>query len=172
MSEEKTLSSTKVEAFQVPGGQWKNGLCSCASGKSCPCPCLMGWCCFPILLGQVVERLKYSTRGDGTSWPICWIFAILTMIALIIQIVILATNDYDAAQADGTSTDDTSTDDSYGINYATAPLYAQILVWVLAAWAWFILIVSCCTRMKMRKQYQIEPLCCGDNCVDDCCVSW
>jgi len=155
----------EVEAFQVPGGQWKNGLCSCASGKSCPCPCLMGWCCFPILLGQVVERLKYARSGDGsTSLPICWMFAILWIIALIIEIVILATNDYSAAQA----TDDFTA----GNNYAAAPLYSQILVWVLAVWAWFIFIVSCCTRMKMRKQYQIEPLCLGDNCCDDCCVTW
>ena len=157
--------ANEVQAFQVPGGRWKNGLCSCCSGSTaCPCPCLMGWCCFPILLGQVVERLKYATRGDGTSWPICWMFAILFMIALIIEIVLLATNDYSAAQATDYFTADNI--------YLASPLYNQILVWVLAAWVWFIFIVSCCTRMKMRKQYQIEPLCLGDNCCDDCCVTW
>jgi len=165
----------EVQAFQVPGGRWKNGLCSCANGRSCPCPCLMGWCCFPILLGQVVERLKYATSGDGKSLPICWMFAILFMITSIIEIVILATKDYGAAVAYNT-TDNTWTDDitttSTGNNYLNAPLNSQILVWVLAVWAWFIFIVSCCTRMKMRKQYQIEPLCCGDNCCDDCCVTW
>jgi len=169
-----------VQAFQVPGGsRWKNGLFSCcSSGSSCPCPTLMGCCCSPILLGQVVERLKYATRsGDGTSWPICWIFTILWMSAWIIEIIILTTTDYYSAYNTTTGVTSSTDDDSYnyygyGTNYADAPLYYQILVWVLAVWGWLICIVSCCTRMKMRQQYQLAPLCCGDNCCDDCCITW
>jgi len=39
-----------------------------------------------------------------------------------------------------------------------------------AIWGWYMLIVFTCARMNMRKQYNIEPICCcGDNCCDDCC---
>jgi len=162
----------EVKAFEVPGGRWKNKLCSCCS--ACVCPTLMGYACFPILLGQIIERLKYapSSSGDGTkSLPVCKIFTILFFLVIIIEIIVIATGTTDY------STGVTSTE--YGNiyyemdnSYADAPLYHQILVWLLAVWAWFIFIVSCCTRMKMRKQYQLEPLCCGDNCCDDCMTTW
>jgi len=149
----------EVKAFEVPGGRWKNKLCSCCS--ACVCPTLMGYACFPILLGQVIERLKYapSSSGDGTkSLPVCKIFTILFFLVIIIEIIVIATGTTDYSTVDN--------------SYADAPLYHQILVWILAVWAWFIFIVACCTRMKMRKQYQLEPLCFGDNCCDDCMTTW
>jgi len=164
---ENGVHVNEVNAFQVPGGRWKNGLFSCCN--ACLCPCIMGWCCVPILLGQVVERLKYATSGDGKSLPVCWIFAILTMIAIIIEIIILSTNQ---TTIYSNTVDETPFSYSNNNIYASAPLYYQILVWVIVVWAWFICIISCCTRMKMRKQYHIEPSCCGDNCCDDCCISW
>ena len=159
----------EVTTFQVPGDRWKHGLCSCYNAGLCPC--LMGWCCVPILLGQVVECLNYAARGNGTSWLVCWIFASVTMIVIIIEIIILVTIQ---------TTTYITTDDYFDYNssnsnnniYAFAPLYYQFFVVVIGVWAWFIFIVSCCTRMQMRKQYHIEPICCGDNCCDDCCILW
>ena len=182
---ENVAHVNKVNAFQVPSGRWKNGLLSCCS--ACLCPCLMGWCCYPILLGQVVERLKYATCSDRKSWPVCWIFAILWMIVIIIEIFAFyfyATFVFFVPSSVFWDDDDSYTkgddylsslydDDNYTyyINTSTSFYSYQILSFVMAVCVWFICIISCCTRMKMRKQYQIEPICCGDNCCDDCCIS-
>jgi len=131
----------------------------------------MGWCCFPILLGQIIERLKYAPSGDGKSLPVCWIFTILFFLVLIIEIIILATNDYSNVMGViSTGYGNIYYEEDY--SYRDESLYYQILSPLLGVWGWFIFIVSCCTRMKMRKQYQLEPLCCGDNCCDDCMTTW
>jgi Cys-rich protein (TIGR01571 family) len=93
-------------------------------------------------------------------------FTVLFIIAIAIQI---------AVQISGRQSfvcDDTGDGVTCRYNYTDAPIYYQILVWVLVVWVWFVFIVSCCTRMNMRKQYKIEPLCCGDNCCDDCMTTW
>lgn len=173
--------------FVVPGGEWRAGLCDCFS--ACACPCLMGWCCFPILLGQLVERLRFNIFGcpldkAQKSPPVCRIFAVLFVIMLGIEIavqVVARLNFYgcyeDSANS-SSSGDDFFTAfndpafDSCVFSLGNAPIYYQILVWFLVVFGWFIFIVSCCTRMNMRKQYNINPLCCGDNCCDDCCTTY
>jgi len=185
---EHVVQVNEVNAFQIPaGGPWKNHLLSCCS--ACLCPCLMGWCCFPILLGQVVERLKYATctRSDGKSWPVCWIFMILWIIVIILEIVAsffhISTvfigirfsffnydndNNYTPGFSSYMYDDDNHPYTEPATSYSSIFSY-QILSCVMGFVLFFI---SCCTRMKMRKQYQIEPICCGDNCCDDCCISW
>lgn len=157
-------------AYEVPGGRWKNGLCSCFS--ACFCPCVAGWCCFPILLGQMVERLKYNLCGcpgekGKSSPPACMIFGFFFLVAIIIEIVVqVLYQSFLRANCDSDGTNCT-------FDYAEAPIGYQICMMLLGIWIWFVFIVSCCTRMNMRKQHNIDPICCvGDNCCDDCLTTW
>jgi Cys-rich protein (TIGR01571 family) len=163
-----------VVAFAVPSGSWRSGLCNCCS--ACFCPCMMGWCCFPILLGQLMERLKFNAFGcpnanGKKSGPICATFTVLFLIVVCIQIAtqIGARQAWECVDYNDGAGNITPV---CNYNYNTAPLYYQILIWPLIIWVWFIFIASCCTRMNMRKQHKIDPLCCGDNCCDDCLTTW
>jgi Cys-rich protein (TIGR01571 family) len=139
-------NKNEVVAFEVPTGQWRHGLFDCFS--SCCCPFAMGLCCFPILMGQNMQRLKLNflgcERAEGSSEqpPICMVYTAITLILLLFGSLILALTK------------------RYGY-----------IVW--AIWGWYMLIVFTCARMTMRKKYKIKPGCCGDNCLDDCCnVYW
>lgn len=161
----------ETEAFSVPGGRWRKGLCGCFS--ACCCPCMMGMCCFPLLLGQLIERLGYNCFGcptEGKSPPVCMIFATLWIIVLIIEVAVNASW-WSAYECEDYS-EDGSVYVSCTTNFSDLPAWYQVLVWILIIWAYFICIVSCCTRMNMRKQHNIDPACCGDNCVDDCMTTW
>lgn len=48
-------------AFEVPTGHWRNGLYDCFD--ACCCPCLLGAFCFPILMGQIMQRMKMNFFG-------------------------------------------------------------------------------------------------------------
>merc|ERR1719469_1581999 len=49
-------------AFSVPTGQWRRGFWSCFEGFDC-CVCLMGWFCSPIMMAQVMQRLRVNWFG-------------------------------------------------------------------------------------------------------------
>jgi len=103
----------------------------------------MGWCCFPILMAQNMQRMKMNffgcekPEGEEQS-PICMVYTIITLVLFCLGAIILAVTE------------------TYGY-----------IIWAL--WGWYTLIVFTCARMTMRKKYKIEPGCCGDNCLDDCC---
>jgi Cys-rich protein (TIGR01571 family) len=103
----------------------------------------MGWLCFPILMGQTMQRMKMNffgcekPQGEKQS-PICMVYTVITLILFFLGGIIL------------------SITREYGY-----------IIWAL--WGWYMLIVFTCARMTIRKKYKIEPGCCGDNCLDDCC---
>uniref|UniRef100_A0A6U9XI97 Uncharacterized protein n=1 Tax=Pseudo-nitzschia australis TaxID=44445 RepID=A0A6U9XI97_9STRA len=143
-------------AFSAPTGTFRSGLCSCFS--SCCCPFMMGWCCAPVVLGQVLERLNFGWGGcprvnaDGSrdtrpSPPICMVFLIATVVMVII----------------GASTS--------GAGTSTENSYAYIGSIVGGIWAWYLFIVATCARINMRKKFDIEPECCGNGC-GDCLTVW
>merc|ERR1712014_162424 len=59
------IAETEEQVFSIPGGRWRKGLCDCFS--ACCCPCMMGWCFPPLLLGQLIERLGYNIFGCPTQ---------------------------------------------------------------------------------------------------------
>jgi hypothetical protein len=60
MTGNKTRRQRNEEAaFSVPTSQWRKGFCSCFEGGDCLVD-LMGRCCAPILIGQVMQRLKLN----------------------------------------------------------------------------------------------------------------
>jgi len=158
IAEEAVAVPLGEKDFEVPGGKWKHGLCDCFS--ACACPCLMGWCCFPVLLGQVVERYHKGT-------PVCMIFLVLWIIVIAIEIIVQVKGRTDYQNLLNDDEDGTIT-----FNFEVAPLWYQICVWFLPLFGWFLFFVACCTRMNMRKKHNLDPACCGDNCCDDCMTTF
>mmetsp|Transcript_10498 Transcript_10498/g.11801 ORF Transcript_10498/g.11801 Transcript_10498/m.11801 type:complete len:295 (+) Transcript_10498:1-885(+) len=150
VAEEPTIATNthlnEVQAFVVPTGHWRYDLFDCFS--SCCCPCLMGWCCYPILMGQVMQRMKFNffgcpnVSGNGQP-PICLTYTIITVVLFVFGAII-----WGATQTFG------------------------YIIWII--WCVYMLVVFTCTRNTMRKKYNIPPICCcGDNELDDCCsVYW
>jgi hypothetical protein len=60
-------------------------------------------------------------------------------------------------------------------NGAFGPLYSAInnfILIVFAALSIWLLVTMIRTRMYIRRKYHISAMCCGDNCIEDCCVSY
>jgi len=131
-----------VNAYDIPTGKWRHELCDCCS--ACCCPFLMGWCCVPILMAQVMERMKFNFLGcpneSGGSQPICIVFTAVTLAVVFLGAIIIRFTGY------------------FGV-----------FVW--SAWGLYLIIVFTCVRFEFRKRYQIKGCCC-DNPVDDCCLSY
>jgi len=135
------VNKNEVGAFQVPTGSWRNDCCSCF--ETCCCPFMMGWCCFPILMGQIMQRMKMNFFGceksaNENQAPICIAYTAATIGLFLLGLIIQLAR----------------------INYIGP------IIWFL--WAVYMTTVFTCARMTMRKKYKIEPGCCGDNCCDDC----
>lgn len=139
-------ADTKVAtAFEVPTGHWRNGLYDCFD--ACCCPCLLGAFCFPILLGQIMQRMKMNFFGcantDGGQPPICITYTIITLVFFVLGSILLSIGGR--------------------LGY---------IIWAL--WGWYMLIVFTCARITFRQRYNLPTTCyCGDSCLDDCCsVYW
>lgn len=138
------MNMNEAIAFDVPTGTWRNGLCGCFD--ACCCPFWMGCCCFPILMGQVMERLNFDFWGcpridryrTSLPLPICPVYTAITIFVFVLGLIAMGT--------------------------------VQLGFILCVIWCWYMLVVFTCTRMNMRKKYKIEPICCGDNCCDDCCT--
>jgi len=140
-------STNAVNAYDIPTGKWRFGLCDCF--EACCCPCLMGWCCTPILMGQVMQRMKFNWLGcpneASDQPPLCIVYTAITLVLLVLGSIIM------------------SLTRGWGI-----------IIWYI--WGLYMIIVFTCARFEIRKKYKIEGTCgcCGDdNPVDDCCtVYW
>lgn len=167
------VDTAEAIAYEVPGGKWKAGLCGCFS--ACCCPCLM-WFCPAILLGQVMERLKFNLFGCPLArgkkpMPLCMIFTVLVLIFIVLEILAWAVF-YVPSETQTVTAADGSWSFSTNIIWQEQNFGFKICVILLPAFQLFWLIVAICTRFNMRKKYNIEPLCCGDNCCDDCCTTY
>ena len=56
-----------------------------------------------------------------------------------------------------------------GATSATADGYGSI---VFGVFQLYVVIAFAYARMNFRKKYDIEPDCCGDSCMGDCCTVW
>jgi Cys-rich protein (TIGR01571 family) len=69
MSEKAVLlaKATPVEESSDEVGKWKSGLCDCCKYGACHKALLTAWCCAPLLLGQLLTRMKMTWLGEGTT---------------------------------------------------------------------------------------------------------
>lgn len=142
----------EAAAFVVPSKKFRNGLCDCCS--QCCALFMMGWCCYPCLMAQVIERLNFNWTGcprvnadgspDTSKRPsICLTYTIITAVMIIIASVL-------------------------NIIFGNSESLRGLGSLIYYPWAFFIFVVSVCTRMNMRKKFDIDPSCCGDGCCGDC----
>ena len=145
-----------VSVFEVPTQHWRTSLCDCCGVPSNPncCLCLMAWCCTPILMAQVMRKMKYNFAGipaTGNGYQnVCSVITLLTILISVFLTVLSWTS-------------------------------AIISYLLLISWFMYLLIIYTCTRYSMRKKYKIDATCCNCDCCcgttinpieDCCCVYW
>jgi len=64
---EKAVLLAKATPIEESEGKWKSGLCDCFKYGCCHKPTLTGWCCFPLLLAQLLTRMKMTWLGEQTT---------------------------------------------------------------------------------------------------------
>merc|ERR1712194_701128 len=146
-----------VVAFSVPTGQWRRDFCSCFNDFSC-CVCLMGWCRSPIMMGQVIQRLKLNwfgclvtqnydgQKGRQQSQPICIVFTILTVLLIVLGLIVELT-------------------------FSPTLLHVGYAISVIIG-VYFIIAFTC-ARKSMRERYDLPHTCCDVPGLDDCCsIYW
>lgn len=143
-------SKSEVNAFEVPSGKFRHTLCSCFN--SCCCLFMMGWCCSSCVVGQVMQRLNFNFFGcprvnaDGTP-----VTGKRPPVCMMIAAASIATSIIG------------------GVLFSVYPEYGS---YPYAIFGWYMLIVTVITRYNMRKKFDIESNCCGDNCCGDCLSVW
>jgi Cys-rich protein (TIGR01571 family) len=135
-----------VNAYGIPttDGRWRTDICDCCPAGNCSL-CCMGFWCTPILMGQLMQRMKYNLCGvpvqpNGTGYKcVCMVISITT-IFLFIPVSIL---------------------------YVILPSLSFVLIY---GWFIYLIIIFTCTRCSMRREYNIKSLCCNNgDANDDCC---
>jgi Cys-rich protein (TIGR01571 family) len=144
-----------VKAFDLestaalPMDRWRDDLCDCCRFGCChPVICLGFWC-NPVLLAQVMTRLKLNWNGEagnkGNTFKVIvgvWIAFILVRWAL-----------------------------GLGINYGNAQILQTVIFYLDIAFFIFIIVLAVRTRSYLRARSNIpERNCAG--CEDCCCVFW
>jgi len=147
----------KVVAFSVPTGQWRRDFCSCFNDFSW-CVCLMGWCCSPIMMGQVIQRLKLNWFGcpvtnskngqkgnEQPSKPICIIFTILTLLLFVIGVI---------------------------VQHTLSPTLVYVGCIITVIIGVYFIIAFTYARKSMRERYNLPHTCCDVPGLDDCCSTY
>lgn len=126
-------------------GHWRQPLCECCEVCFTNCMCLYGFFCTPIMLAQVMTRLKLNVIGvygqdnlrHHTFWWVLsfWIIFMVIFFGLI-----------------------------------TVPQGSLVILFVFVV---YFTIASTNVRSIMRRRYDIGTECCTscDGVVDDCCTS-
>jgi len=145
-------SNDAAAAFVVPTGKWRTELCDCcAPTSSTCCLCVMGYFCTPILMAQVMQRMKYSffgcpavpQAGDGDlgyNKYVCIVFTVLAFTAWVFWVLLVLI------------------------------LRSTGVYFLLVVWAIFMVVVFTCARISMRKKYNINRPPAGNTNDDDCCL--
>ena len=144
-------SGVAVEAISshnhvhIPTGKWRNDICDCFE------VCHMGlfwqgWCCTPLLLGQIMTRSKLNPLGspvpDESYRSTCYVIAGLWIGFVILLLFIRVFVDISS---------------------------------VLLIWPFIMTFIAGNTRYSLRQRYQIPVKCChafGGLCDDWCCAFW
>jgi gas vesicle protein len=161
-------NTNAVNAYDIPttNGTWRTELFDCFPAGSC-CLCCMGFCCTPIVMAQLMQRMKFNlcgvpVRPNGTGYKcVCIVLSIATICICIFGYV-------------------------FSVYEFMIAYYMSFSVWVvyltiISTWFVYLTIISTCTRYSMRQKYNIrstfcnncgdENSCCGG--MEDCCaVFW
>jgi hypothetical protein len=150
-----------VNAYDIPtpDDTWRTEICDCfANNSNGCCLCLMGFFCSPIVMAQLMQRMKYNLGGgpvrpNGNGYEyVCIVISTITIFLFPLIFI---------------------------LSYITRAIGYLLL----SGWFIYLIIISTCTRYSMRKKYNIkyQCLCCNvngygnenDNCCDgieDCCI--
>jgi len=139
--EAAVVSTNKnVDFHHVPTGQWRTELCDCM--------CIMAYCCPIVLFSQVMQRMKFDYCGKpaamGRSKPVCQVFTLITFGGLLLLLFAIPLFSNNVTMS------------------AVLPILAR-------AWGIYLTVVFTCTRMSMRRKYNIQPAF-TDCCIEDCCM--
>ncbi|CAB9506808.1 expressed unknown protein [Seminavis robusta] len=165
----------------IPQGKWRDNICDCFKFGCCHAMCCLGFCCEPILGGQVMTRMSRDFMGGPGARPsasktcqiVTGIFIVVAIVQGALRAVQGATNcPYgnqrynDAGELyiqcpDGTTETPTSTFQIVGLVHA-------IVGFLFAVYFFFAI---CRTRAAIRRKYEIKPECCGE-AEDCCCTFW
>jgi Cys-rich protein (TIGR01571 family) len=142
----------------APTGMWRTGLCDCFD-DCCSGSFWMGWCCFPILLGQVMQRMNLSCIGTPTSdaSKTCMIVTSIYVVLFILLFILDLFYVKDQQQMPGQG----------NLGQGGLFVFSNIMNCLFV----FFLIMHMCLRNFMRKKYSIPSDCCGD-CGDFCIPFW
>ena len=138
----------------IPTGHWRDSLCGCCSLGCCHPSCCLSFFFFPVLLGQVMTRMKLSMTGmpsnqRSASWS--------PFRVILISVIIVAGIQYSVAQRVNSSMDN---DVVQRLGHATLFVFGVYLLVLLVR-----------TRYHIRETYEIPEQCCI-GCEDCCCVYW
>ena len=132
-----------IKENTAPTGRFKNDLFSFL--ETCPCPCLMGWCCTAILVGQVLQRLRLNPLGlpGGGYENTCQIMTGIVILAWILAFIAAVTTNG-----------------------------SGILVWY--PFYIYTVVALTLARHEFRKRYNIPAKQCGEKwyCDDICFSFW
>jgi len=129
----------------IPVGKWRAALFACC--ETCWCPMFMGWCCTPVLLGQIMQRVNFGWFGcpnevSSKPPPVCMVFFFVYISCLVIGAIF------------------------YGMMESG---FKNVIITVMAC---FFLVIGTFTRHHFRRRYKLPPTYFGDNACDDCMVTW
>lgn len=151
----------KASRRKIPteGPRWKHDLCGCP----CSVMCFVGFLCPLVLHAQVMQRMNFTMGGCrrrlGTTntastngVPIVYTLAVpyYALYALFMILVHLA-----------------------NINDDESTAVASILLYYLfQGWSLFCIIAMVIARRSFRQTYNLPSMACGENCCDDCVISY
>jgi len=146
-----------VVNLNVPEGKWRTELCDCCPTTGCSL-CCMGWYCTPILMAQVMQRMKFNFCGDPSNdyEPVCSVFTIIRIATIfsvaMINILLMSQND--------------------AVIETIGPILILVLR-IVQVFGIYSIIAFTRARISMRRKYKIKPSCCStDGCIEDCCTVW
>lgn len=144
-----------VDAFNhnVPIGAWRTQLCDICPTTGCSL-CCMGWYCTPILMAQVMQRMKFDFCGDPSNGnePVCTVFTTIR-IATIISVAMIYLITFLKLESIGP--------------------FSMLVLRIAQIFGIYSMIAFTRARISMRRKYKIKSTCCStDCCIEDCCTVW
>lgn len=130
-------------SLNIPEGRWRNELCDCCEVVATPM-FWMGWCCNPILMGQVMQRFKLNPFGVPDNYQnTCVIMTVFWVVMLAFFWGFI------------------------GGSSGVSSFFA--IVWLV-----FMTIAILNARYYYRSKYNIQPKNCSacDGRMEDCCCAF
>jgi Cys-rich protein (TIGR01571 family) len=127
-------------------GKWRQPLCECCEVCCTNCMCLYGFFCTPIMLAQIMTRLKLNVVGvkgkENEDYHTFWWVLLIWILFLVL--------------------------------YFSCVTVEFVSFALSCAFGVYFIIVSTNARSAMRRRYNIPLECCGccDGVLDDCFISF